>query len=119
MAYLSANDSAILADLSDEPGGFSVGPPTPYDPIGMAWANGRRCSNLPDPGPIAGPVHLWRDGTPLKRYPQPPSASEWRATVAKHGLPTTSDGKIVGVGWPQEHVDEALLNAANTIRGSN
>jgi len=114
------NDRTTIADLTEALGeGFSVSAPPPYDHTGMNWANGRRCTAGEDPGPIAGPVHLWRDGTPLKRYPHPPSAAEWRATVAKHGLPTTSDGKIVGVGWPQEHVDEALLNAANTIRGSN
>ena len=117
---MSQRDGDILAEVFGEGvQGFSISPPVPYDPIGMPWANGRRCTTGEDPGPIAGPVHLWRDGTPLKRYPQPPSATEWRATVARHGLPTTSDGKIVGVGWPQELMDEALLNAANTIRGSN
>jgi hypothetical protein len=100
MAYLSAEDSAILADMGSCPGGFSVGPPPPYDPVGMAWANGRRCTDTPDPGPIPIPAFLWADGTPVGRYPQPPTASEWRALVAGHGLPMTLDGETVG-NWPQ------------------
>lgn len=113
-------DQVTFAELDDAmPNGFSISPPPPYDPIGMAWANGRRCTTGEDPGPIEPPVYLWRDGTPLQVYPQPPSALEWRATATEHGLPMTRDGKIVGATWPQEHVDEALLNAANTIRGGN
>ena len=100
MAYLTANDSAILSELAEGPGGFNVGPPIPYDSVGMNWAAGRRCTDTPDPGPATPTVFLWADGTPLAVYPQPPTASEWRALVAKHGLPMTADGETVG-NWPQ------------------
>jgi hypothetical protein len=93
----SASDELVLADLRESMGdGFSVAPPPPYDPIGMAWANGRRCTVGEDPGPATPTVFLWADGTPLRVYPQPPSAREWRATVAKHGLPMTANGVTLG-----------------------
>ena len=101
MAYLTANDSAILAELAEGPGGFNVGPPVPYDSVGMNWAAGRRCTDTPDPGPIAPPDVRWADGTPMGPYPQPPTASEWRALKAEHGLPCTMDGVTVG-NWPKK-----------------
>ena len=118
MAYLSANDSAILADLADGVGGFSVGPPIPYDPIGMAWANGRRCTDTPDPGPVIIPDLVWRDGTPQPPFPHPPTALEWRRLVSAHGLPMTRGGKVVGVGWSDEMRAEAVLNAAKVTKES-
>ena len=86
--YTSAHDAAILADFHESMGdGFHTSPIPPYDSVGMNWAAGRRCTDLEDPGPDTSPGFLWADGTPVARYPQPPTASEWRALVAKHGVP--------------------------------
>jgi len=67
----------------------------------MNWAAGRRCTDTPDPGPATPTPFLWADGTPVAVYPQPPTASEWRALVAKHGLPMTAYGETVG-NWPKK-----------------
>ena len=100
--YTSASDALILRDFQDSFGdGFSTSPVPPYDSVGMNWAAGRRCTNTPDPGPIPLPDFLWADGTPVGRYPQPPTAVEWRALVAEHGLPLTMDGETVG-NWPKK-----------------
>jgi hypothetical protein len=86
--YTSPGDALVLEDLRESlGGGFSVGPEPPYDPVGMAWANGRRCTVGEDPGPDTSPGFVWADGTPIAVYPQPPSAAEFRALVAKHGVP--------------------------------
>ena len=106
--YTSASDALILRDFQDSFGeGFSTSPIPPYDSVGMNWAAGRRCTDTPDPGPIPVPAFLWADGTPVGRYPQPPTASEWRALVAGHGLPMTLDGETVG-NWPKKETSAAV-----------
>ena len=95
--YTSPGDALILTDMRESLGdGFSVGPLPAYDSVGMNWAAGRRCTNTPDPGPIPPPDVRWADGTPCGPYPQPPTASAWRAMVAEHGSPLTMDGKTIG-----------------------
>ena len=98
---MSQSDSARLSEVFGEGAqGFSIGPPSPYDVVGMNWANGRRCTDTPDPGPIPPPDVRWADGTPMGPYPQPPTASEWRALKAEHGFPLTMDGVTIG-NWPK------------------
>jgi len=95
----SASDELMLADLNQSlGGGFTIWPEPAYDPIGMAWANGRRCMDTPDPGPDLTPPLLWADGTPLKRGPHTTRA--WKAMVDAHGLPCTAGGRTVG-NWPK------------------
>ena len=85
MSYWN-NDRTTIADLTEALGeGFSVSPPVPYDHVGMNWANGRRCTDTPDPGPIPPPDVRWADGTPIQHGPHTPIA--WRAMLAAHGLP--------------------------------
>ena len=109
---LSQRDSDVLSEVFGEGvQGFSISPPVPYDPIGMAWANGRRCTNTPDPGPVIIPDLVWRDGTPQPPFPHPPTALEWRRLVSAHGLPMTRGGVVVGVGW-----SERVLNLTVVLK---
>ena len=96
MVYWSASDELVLRDFNDSfgGGGFGVTPPPPYDSVGMSWAAGRRCTDIPDPGPDLTPPTLWADGTPLAHGPYTPH--EWRAAKDAHGLPCPLGGKPVG-----------------------
>jgi len=92
--HTSASDALVLADLNESlGGGFTLWPEPPYDPVGMAWANGRRCTTGEDPGPDMTPPLLWADGTPIHG---PYDPHEWRAAIDAHGLPATVGGKTVG-----------------------
>jgi len=100
--YHSSSDAAILEDFNESMGGgYSVSPPPPYDFVGMNWAAGRRCTDIPDPGPEILPPTLWADGTPLAHGPHTPTA--WRAMVTAHGLPCTIGGKTIGVHPKREN----------------
>jgi len=92
--YTSVSDALVLADLNESLGsGFTLWPEPPYDPIGMPWANGRRCTDFEDPGPEIIPDVLWADGTPIHG---PYDPHEWRAAVDAHGLPATRGGVTIG-----------------------
>ena len=93
----SASDELMLADLNQSlGGGFTIWPEPAYDPIGMAWANGRRCMDTPDPGPDTSQPNVWADGHPIEHGPHTPTA--WRALVARHGVPARQ-ATPADAGW--------------------
>jgi len=94
----SASDAMVIADFAESFGkdGFSVTPGPPYDFVGMNWAAGRRCTDIPDPGPDTSQPQVWQDGYPIEHGPHTPIA--WRALVARHGVPARA-ATPADVGW--------------------